>query len=103
MRINWPSRAARAGLTFWPSVSPQAARATHRLAPTSKTVTWGYFDAKTPPALRVQSGDTVDIESLVAAPPALLELAAASGATRSSRRFSKSIAPSRTAVRCHIF
>jgi acetamidase/formamidase len=57
------------------SVSPQAARATHHLAPTPKTVTWGYFDATTPPVLRVQSGDTVEIESLVAAPPALLELA----------------------------
>jgi acetamidase/formamidase len=53
----------------------QAARATHRLAPTPRTVTWGYFDAKTPPALRVQSGDTVEIESLVAASPALLQMA----------------------------
>jgi len=55
-------------------VSGAAAR-TYHLAPTPKTVTWGYFDAKTPPALRVHSGDTVDIETLVAAVPAQLEAA----------------------------
>lgn len=52
-----------------------AAAETHHLAPTPKTVTWGYFDAKTPPVLRVHSGDTVDIEALVAAAPAQLEAA----------------------------
>jgi acetamidase/formamidase len=36
----------------------------HRLLPTPRTVTWGYFDARTPPALRVRSGDTVEIEAL---------------------------------------
>ena len=48
---------------------------THHLAPTPKTVTWGYFDATTPPVLRVHSGDTVDIETVVAAAPAQLEAA----------------------------
>lgn len=38
--------------------------AKHRLLPTPRTVTWGYFDARTPPALRVRSGDTVEIEAL---------------------------------------
>src|SRR5262245_5643391 len=38
----------------------------HRLLPTPQTVTWGYFDARTPPALRVRSGDVVEIETLVA-------------------------------------
>jgi len=52
-----------------------AAGETHHLAPTPKTVTWGYFDAKTPPVLRVHSGDNVDIETLVAAVPAQLEAA----------------------------
>jgi acetamidase/formamidase len=42
------------------------AQSTHRLLPTPKTVTWGYFDPKTPPVLRVNSGDTVEIETLVA-------------------------------------
>ena len=48
---------------------------THTLVPTPKTVTWGYFDAKTPPVLRVNSGDTVDIEALIAAAPRQLEAA----------------------------
>src|SRR5574337_1165309 len=38
----------------------------HRLTPTPKTVAWGWFDPQTPPALRVHSGDTVDIEALAA-------------------------------------
>src|SRR5215831_10502355 len=49
--------------------------ATHTLVPTPKTVVWGYFDAKTPPVLRVSSGDTVDIEALIAAAPRQLEAA----------------------------
>jgi acetamidase/formamidase len=45
----------------------------HRLAPTPKTVVRGHFDAATPPVLRVQSGDTVEIEALVAGGIAALE------------------------------
>ena len=45
----------------------QAAEVTQRLAPTPKTVTWGYFDPRTPPVLRVRSGDTVEVEALIAA------------------------------------
>ena len=71
------------------SLSALSAEATHRLSPTPKTVTWGYFDPKTPPVLRVKSGETVEIETLVAGglealdaaglprdqvPPALLEI-----------------------------
>lgn len=37
---------------------------THHLAPTPKTVTWGYFDPYTPPVLRLRSGDTVEVETL---------------------------------------
>ena len=48
---------------------------THKLTPTAKTVTWGYFDASTPPVLRVKSGDTVDIEALIAAAPRQLDAA----------------------------
>jgi acetamidase/formamidase len=48
---------------------------TTKLLPTPKTVTWGYFDAKTPPVLRVGSGDTLEIEALVAAAPRQLEAA----------------------------
>jgi len=45
----------------------RSAEVTHHLAPTPQTVTWGYFDPATPPVLRVRSGDTVEIEALVAA------------------------------------
>jgi hypothetical protein len=33
--------------------------ASHRLGPTPATVHWGYLDAKIPPLLTVDSGDTV--------------------------------------------
>jgi acetamidase/formamidase len=49
---------------------------TYSLKPTPKTVAWGYYDASTPPALRVQSGDTVEIQTLPAGvSPAQLEAA----------------------------
>ena len=38
----------------------------YRLAATSSTVHIGYFDARIPPALRVRSGDTVEIQTLAA-------------------------------------
>jgi acetamidase/formamidase len=52
-----------------PLQAQQAAKAgeSYQLKPSSKTVAWGYYDAKTPPALRVKSGDTVEIQTLVAA------------------------------------
>jgi len=49
---------------------------TYSLKPTPKTVTWGYYDAAAPPALRVQSGDTVEVQTLPAGvSPAQLEAA----------------------------
>ena len=38
-----------------------------QLKPSPKTATWGYYDAKTPPALRIKSGDTVEIQTLITA------------------------------------
>jgi acetamidase/formamidase len=46
---------------------------TYKLKPTPKTVAWGYYDASTPPALRVKSGDTVEVQSLITSSPARLE------------------------------
>jgi len=43
--------------------------------PTPKTVTWGYYDPKTPPVLRIQSGDTVEIQTLIASSPERFESA----------------------------
>jgi acetamidase/formamidase len=49
---------------------------TYQLKPTPKTVTWGYYDAKTPPVLRIKSGDTVEIQTLVSSSPERFESAA---------------------------
>src|SRR5438045_7952659 len=38
--------------------------ATHRLEVSPETVHWGYFDAKLPPQLTVDSGDTVTISTV---------------------------------------
>src|SRR5580704_10644207 len=43
------------------------AGASYQLKPSPKTVAWGYYDAKTPPVLRIKSGDTVEIQTLVTA------------------------------------
>src|SRR5713101_2517752 len=37
----------------------------YALKPTPKTVAWGYYDAKAAPVLRVKSGDTVEIQTLI--------------------------------------
>ena len=49
------------------------AQAKYTLKPTPKTVAWGYYDAKTPPVLRVKSGDTVEIQTLITNSPKRLE------------------------------
>src|SRR5262245_18731236 len=52
-----------------------AGQQTHTLKPTPKTVAWGHYDASTPPVLRVKSGDSVEIQTLLAASPTRLEAA----------------------------
>jgi acetamidase/formamidase len=51
-----------------PSSTPQ-----YSLKPTPKTVAWGYYDASTPPVLRVKSGDSVEIQTLITSSPKRLE------------------------------
>jgi hypothetical protein len=41
------------------------AQAMYTLKATPKTVEWGYYDAKATPVLRVTSGDTVEIQTLI--------------------------------------
>src|SRR6185369_2857093 len=41
--------------------------------PTPKTVAWGYYDASTPPVMRIKSGDTVEVQTLITSSPARLE------------------------------
>lgn len=43
--------------------------ATYTLKPTPKTVAWGYYDAQAKPVLRVKSGDTVEIQTLITNSP----------------------------------
>jgi hypothetical protein len=33
------------------------------------TAVWGYYDAKTPPVLRIRSGDTIEVHTLVTRSP----------------------------------
>lgn len=47
--------------------------ATHTLKATPKTIAWGYYDASTPPVLRVKSGDTVEVQTLITSSPKRLE------------------------------
>ena len=47
----------------------------HHLAATPETVAWGYYSAAAKPVLRVQSGDTVEVETLITNSPQGLERA----------------------------
>lgn len=48
-------------------------QATHKLAATPKTIAWGYYDASTPPVIRIRSGDTVEMQTLITSSPTRLE------------------------------
>jgi acetamidase/formamidase len=43
--------------------------AKYKLVPTPKTVCWGYYDAAAKPVLRVKSGDTVQVQTLITSSP----------------------------------
>ncbi|HYM59365.1 MAG TPA: acetamidase/formamidase family protein [Thermoanaerobaculia bacterium] len=50
-----------------------AQSAHHVLPATPKTVTWGRYDPSTPPVLRVKSGDTIEVHTLLTSSPTRLE------------------------------
>jgi acetamidase/formamidase len=54
-------------------VALPASAAQVALKATPKTVAWGYYDAKAQPVLRVNSGDTVVVETLITSSPKRLE------------------------------
>jgi acetamidase/formamidase len=65
-------------LSIWlalESASAQAGGTVHHLAPTPQTVAWGSFDPHRAPVLRIKSGDTVEVETLIAGDVERLELA----------------------------
>jgi acetamidase/formamidase len=74
-RTRIPAWCIAIALAVLTSHDSRAAVQPRRLLPTPQTVTWGYFDPKTPPALHVKSGETLDVETLVAAAPWQLEAA----------------------------
>src|SRR5258707_10147367 len=54
-------------------VQAQTSKQPLQLKPTPKTVAWGYYDASTPPVLRIKSGDTVEVQTLITSNPTRLE------------------------------
>src|SRR5258708_12040785 len=60
-------------IATFPLSKQVGAQATYQLKPTPKTVAWGYYDAKAAPVLRVKSGDTVEIQTLITNSPKRLE------------------------------
>src|SRR5437868_2675152 len=62
-------------LIFASSLCGQGLRAqtTYTLRPTPKTVAWGYYDSKATPVLRIKSGDTVEIQTLITNSPKRFE------------------------------
>ena len=65
--------AATLALLVIPTVPKVRAQEKLTLQPTPKTVAWGYYDAKAAPVLRVKSGDTVEIQTLITNSPKRLE------------------------------
>ncbi|HJT17097.1 MAG TPA: acetamidase/formamidase family protein [Thermoanaerobaculia bacterium] len=47
----------------------------HVLQATPKTVTWGRYDPRTPPVMRINSGDIVEVHTLITSTPDRLEKA----------------------------
>jgi acetamidase/formamidase len=57
------------------SLAAAADAATYTLKATPQTIAWGYYAANTPPVLRIHSGDSVQIQTLITNSPARLEAA----------------------------
>src|SRR3989440_12813198 len=52
-----------------------AAQHFHRLPATPRTVAYGWYNAPATPVLRIASGDTIEVETLITNPPDRLEAA----------------------------
>ena len=52
-----------------------ASAQTIKLEPSPTTVAWGHYDPSTPPVLRIQSGDVVQVHTLITSSPTRLEAA----------------------------
>ena len=58
-----------------PSTTTSRAEMRHRLMPSPRTVVWGNYDAAATPVLRINSGDVVEVGTLLTSSPARLEAA----------------------------
>jgi acetamidase/formamidase len=56
-------------ILFAQTDSTAGQHATYQLKPAPKTVTWGYYAADVAPVLRIHSGDTVEIQTLITSSP----------------------------------
>ena len=53
--------------------APAPPKAQHELLATPTTVAWGYYDAAATPVLRIKSGETVQVHTLLTSSPTRLE------------------------------
>src|SRR6266567_3681158 len=82
---------ARAGMIL--AVAASAKAETHELKLTPANVHWGYYDARLKPVLKIASGDSVRVETMVAGGLERLKLAGVSDAEipDSLKRIEKSV------------
>jgi len=64
---------AKATKSVAPSGTPLPTQRAHQLMPSPSTVAWGYYDAAAAPVLRVNSGDVVEVGTLLTSSPTRLE------------------------------
>lgn len=62
-------------ILFASGTNAQSGGATYTLKPTPATVEWGHYDANATPVLKIKSGDTVEIQTLLTNEPEPLEAA----------------------------
>jgi acetamidase/formamidase len=58
-----------------PQPTGEVVSKTHELKASPKTVTWGYYDAASTPVLKIKSGDTVQVHTLITNSPEGLQRA----------------------------
>ena len=74
--MSWRTTLLGLGMLAWvAAVAAQQSNApsTHTLKATPKTIAWGYYDASAAPVLRVKSGESVEIQTLITSSPKRLE------------------------------
>ncbi|HKB77350.1 MAG TPA: acetamidase/formamidase family protein [Myxococcales bacterium] len=73
--MTFPRLGFICALTSFAAAAEPVGPRTHRLDPSPTTVAWGHYDAAAKPALRISSGDTVIVRTLITSTPARLEKA----------------------------